>query len=132
MTLNYEKLIAHIFADAKEDLDLARCLLHEGRIRQGMLLAYFALEKALKALVIEATHSAPPKSIELRKLAELAGLLPDQEMVALLGVMDHYGREGQYPELPRQRTELAEALSSLDQVNRLFEQLTSQLISCKA
>lgn len=132
MTLNYEKLITHIFADAKEDLDVARCLLHEGRIRHGMLLAHLAVEKALKALVMQAIHSAPPKVQELGRLAELAGLQLDQGMVDLLSIMDHYGLAGRYLELPSQEIELAEALSDFDKVNELFEQLTSQPISCKA
>jgi len=126
MSIDFEKLTARIFADAREDLDATQSILETGRARQAMLFAHLALEKVLKALVMGAIRSAPPKVHDLKKLAELAGLQPDQGTMDFLGIMNYYGIAGRYLEVPGREIRHAQARSDFDKVKELFEWLTNQ------
>ena len=68
------KQIHHWRSGAAEDWAVAEELIGLDKIRHGLFLAHLALEKALKAHVCRATGELAPRSHNLVRLAEMAGL----------------------------------------------------------
>jgi len=60
------------------DLETAKAMLNSGRYLYVTFMCQQAIEKILKAIIIESKSVAPPFSHNLRRLAEIAGI--DQEM----------------------------------------------------
>ena len=59
---------------SQDDIEAAVVLLEKRKIRQGLFFAHLAVEKALKAHVSKATEAVPPRTHDLLRLAELAGI----------------------------------------------------------
>ncbi|HOV80805.1 MAG TPA: HEPN domain-containing protein [Bacillota bacterium] len=90
---------AEYFAQSEYDLDTAESLYQAGRHIYSIFMCHLAVEKALKALVIEKTGKAPPKThnlIHLMKLGE-AKLSKDQTRfvtrLSLAGIVTRYPEE---------------------------------------
>jgi len=82
---------------AEEEMAAARCLLEGGHWRQALFWAHLAIEKALKALVTSRTKDVPPRTHNLLRLAELAGLAVDQEHEAFLQAFNAFAFAARYP-----------------------------------
>ena len=126
MSIDFESQAVRIFADAKEDMEAAECILELGKPRHAMFFAHLALEKALKALVTRATHSTPPKVHDLRRLAKLAGLRIDQETEEFLGAMNYYQMASRYLEARGHEIQAVTAHRHLQKAKEHFEWLTGQ------
>lgn len=83
---------------AKEDIAAARCLLAGGHVRQALFLAHLAVEKLLRALVTRHTEDVAPRIYNLVRLAELAGLVPDEENGRRLRALNAHALLGRYPD----------------------------------
>ena len=94
MTINVGKLVEFWRGNAEEDIQIARENFANRRYSFAMFLAHLALEKALKALVINETKAIPPRIHNLTSLAEKAKLSLDQETLTFLSAMDHYHMAG--------------------------------------
>lgn len=82
---------------ATDDVQAAQALLTAGKARQAGFFVHLAIEKALKARVVQATGDVPPRTHDLLLLAARAGIaMPDQNR-AYLGRMQMYCLEGRYP-----------------------------------
>lgn len=66
--------IAHWRDGAREEWQVATELLEKGRVRQALFFTHLALEKALKAHVCRHTGDLAPRTHNLVRLAEIAGL----------------------------------------------------------
>jgi len=94
MSVDFEKLTAHIFADAREELDATQSILETGKARQAMLFAHLALEKALEVLVMRVTKETAPKIHNLPELASRTSISFDEEQMKFLAAMNFYQLAG--------------------------------------
>ena len=81
-----------------EDFAAAESLLVKGHLRHSLFFAHLAVEKMLKAHVTRHTGDIPPRTHNLIRLAELAGLRMDPEREQFLRELNVYQLEGRYPE----------------------------------
>lgn len=96
--LDREKHAAFWMAGAEEDLAAAARLLETGHRRHGLFFAHLAVEKALKRLATLRTGEVPPKSHDLLRLAEVAGLVVDEARAVSMARLGRFCLEGRYPE----------------------------------
>jgi HEPN domain-containing protein len=96
--LDREKHAAFWKTGAEEDLGAAARLLETGHRRHGLFFAHLAVEKALKGLATLRTGEVPPKSHDLLRLADVAGLVVDEERAVAMARLGRFCMEGRYPE----------------------------------
>ena len=104
------KQVEYWTTGSEEDLAAAGSLLEKGHLRHGLFFAHWALEKLLKALVVQRTGQIPPKIHNLVRLAQRAGLKPDPQQERFLRRFDVHQMEGRYPD-----SQLADITSGLAQ-----------------
>ncbi|MBE0537429.1 MAG: HEPN domain-containing protein [Phycisphaerae bacterium] len=83
---------------SRYDLDTARAMLASGRYLYVMFCCQQASEKTLKAVIVRKTGALPPRIHNLLRLAEAAGLDPEQETARFLGELSAYYIQTRYPE----------------------------------
>ena len=81
-----------------EDIAAARSLLEKGHVRHALFFSHLAVEKMLKAHVAKVTKDAPPRSHDLLRLADIAGLSLCRERRRFLARIQQYCLEGRYPD----------------------------------
>ena len=96
--VDIDRLVADWRAGADEEWTVANELFAHGRLRQGLFFAHLAVEKALKALVCLRTHDLAPRTHNLVRLSELAGLEPTPEVGAFLADLNRFGVIARYPD----------------------------------
>ncbi len=80
------------------DLTTAEAMLTSGRYLYVLFCSQQAVEKRLKAIIVERTEAFPPRTHDLVKLAQAAGVqLPEQRDV-LLRTLNKYYIGTRYPE----------------------------------
>ena len=123
--LDREKHAAFWKAGAEEDLGAAVRLLETGHRRHGLFFAHLAVEKALKRLATLRTGEVPPKSHDLLRLADVAGLVVDEARAVAMARLGRFCMEGRYPEswAPPPSQELATAV--LEEARELVAWLSS-------
>ena len=99
MALDLAKQIAYWRSGATEALDTADFLLAGGRSNFALFFAHLALEKMLKALVVERSHEMAPKTHDLLLLARRAELALPAELALVLGQFQVYCMAGRYPDV---------------------------------
>lgn len=124
--VDIEKQITFWRESAKEDWDVARQLVENGRTRHGLFFAHLALEKILKALICKHSHDLAPKLHNLSRLSDLAGLMPDNETTEVLAEMNAFQIEGRYPESLTKPPTKEEALSYIARAEEVFQWLMNQ------
>ena len=72
--MDVQKQIDYWRKGSEEDLEVAERLLQMRKLRHGMFFAHLAVEKMLKAHVVNRTKSIPPKIHNLERLGKLSGL----------------------------------------------------------
>ena len=120
------KQIAFWRDSAKEDLDVARQLVDNGRTRHGLFFAHLALEKILKAVVCKHSQDLAPGLHNLSRLAELAALTLDTEKMEILAEMNAFHIEGRYPESLTKPPTKEEALNYMAGAEGVFQWLMNQ------
>jgi len=83
---------------ATYDLDSARAMLQSGRYLYVLFCCQQAIEKMLKAVIVERSKELPPRIHHLARLAETAGLALDDSQTDFLGELTAYYIESRYPE----------------------------------
>ena len=96
--MDIDEQIEYWRTGSAEDLAAAESLLEKGHLRHGLFLAHWALEKIVKAHVVRATRDAPPRIHNLVRLAQAAGLKPNDEQERFLRRFDSYRFEERYPD----------------------------------
>ncbi len=95
--MDIDRQVEYWKTGAEEDLAAAESLLEKGHFRHCLFCAHLALEKMLKALVVRATHDAPPRIHRLPRLAVMAGPKLDGGQMDSLREFGAYQTEGWYP-----------------------------------
>ena len=93
------KQIEYWINGALDNIETAEILIEKGKRLEGLFFCHLALEKALKAHVTKATQTVPPKTHNLQRLAEIAGLELQESDYRFLGEMMEFQVEGRYPEM---------------------------------
>ncbi len=123
--VNAEQHVEYWRNGAVEDLAVAKKLVRDGHGRHGLFFAHLVLEKLLKAHVCRHTKDLAPRTHELNRLAERAGLDVDDSQARLLGRIDDFNIEGRYPEFADPPTR-EEAREIMHQVLEMVQWLTDQ------
>ena len=76
----------------------AESLLEKGHLRHCLFFAHLAIEKMLKAHVTRQTKDVPPRTHNLIRLSEIAGLKLNPEQEQFLRKFGVYQLEGRYPD----------------------------------
>ena len=120
------KQIAFWRDSAKEDWDVARQLLDNGRTRHGLFFAHLAIEKILKAIICKHSQDLAPRLHNLSRLAELADLALDTGKMEVLAEMNAFHIEGRYPESLTKPPTKEEALHYMAGAEGVFQWLMNQ------
>jgi HEPN domain-containing protein len=120
------KQIAFWRDSAKEDWDVARQLVDNGRTRHGLFFAHLALEKILKAIICKHSQDLAPRLHNLSRLAELAALTLDTGKIEVLAEMNAFHIEGRYPESLMKAPSREEALNYMAGAEGVFQWLMNQ------
>ena len=83
---------------ARYDLDTARAMLAAGRWVYVLFCCQQAVEKALKAIIIARTGKLAPRIHSLPRLAELAGMRPDEARMDFMAELSAFYIQSRYPE----------------------------------
>jgi HEPN domain-containing protein len=95
--VDIEKQIEYWVKEADSASDTARILIKKKRYLHGLFFCHLTIEKIIKAHVVKATNQIPPKSHNLFRLLENAGVEVTDENAEFLGVLMRYQLEGRYP-----------------------------------
>lgn len=98
MALDAAKQLNYWLSGAEDALGSAELLITGGRYNFGVFLLHLAIEKMLKALVVQETGDVPPKSHDLLLLADRAKLHPPAHVTLVLGEFQEYCMAGRYPD----------------------------------
>jgi HEPN domain-containing protein len=80
------------------DLETARAMFESGRYLYVLFCCQQSIEKRLKALVSRITNEMPPRTHDLSRLANVAGLHPSQQQDLFLRRLAQYYIESRYPD----------------------------------
>ena len=83
---------------SKYDIDTAKAMLKSGRHLYVLFTCQQAVEKIAKALVVEKTGAFPPKTHDLLRLLDIAGVVASDEQKQFLAKLNYYYLETRYPE----------------------------------
>ena len=119
--------IAHWRDGAREEWQVAAELLEKGRSRHALFFAHLTLEKALKAHMCRHTGDLAPRTHNLVRLADAAGLDVPAETRGLLGEMNEFVLTGRYPDAISSVPALDEARALHRRVGEVFQWLIQRL-----
>lgn len=113
---------------ARYDLDTARAMLNSSRYLYVVCCRQQAVEKAMKAVIVQKTRDFPPRLHNLPRLAEIGGITINQEREAFMGELSGYYIQTRYPE---DIVSLGSALNreTATDVLRRTEEVTQWLLS---
>ncbi|HOX40146.1 MAG TPA: HEPN domain-containing protein [Candidatus Brocadiia bacterium] len=111
---------------AEEDMAAASDLVGRGRFRHGLFFAHLAVEKMLKALATESTGEFPPRTHDLLRLADIAGLDMSDARRKTLARLQRFCLEGRYPDLSQTRISPEDAQAALDEAKEAVSWLMNQ------
>lgn len=80
------------------DLETARAMLDAGRFLYVLFCCQQAIEKALKAIIVERTDEFPPRIHSLPRLAQSCGLDLTAEVEDLFAALSAFYIQTRYPE----------------------------------
>jgi HEPN domain-containing protein len=111
---------------ALEEWEVAGEMLQKGRARHALFFAHLAVEKALKARVCRRTYELAPRTHNLVRLAELAGLELERERLRVLTDLNAYAQAGRYPEGPGPTLDAADARRHISTAREVFQWLMNE------
>jgi len=83
--------------ESKADLESASEYINKDRLLHGLFLCHLAIEKSLKALIVNITNNAAPKTHDILELAQLAKVEFTKEELAYINILIKYKLHGRYP-----------------------------------
>ncbi len=96
--IDIKKHIDYWTQSADADIDTAGILIKKKKYLHGLFFCHLAIEKIIKAHVANVTKQIPPKSHNLFRLLEKAGIEVENEKIEFLGILMKYQLEGRYPD----------------------------------
>jgi HEPN domain-containing protein len=97
--MDFQQQIDYWLESSKEDLDAAVTLFNNHKFRHALFFAHLAVEKILKAHVTKAMADVPPRTHDLLRLVDLAGLTITDLQRTFLARVQRYCTEGRYPNI---------------------------------
>jgi HEPN domain-containing protein len=125
--MDVRRQIEYWLNGSQEDIEAATVLMEKGKTRQGLFFAHLAVEKALKAHVTKATSDVPPRTHDLLRLSDLAGVALTQQQRTFLARLQRYCLEGRYPDLQPAAPGGEQSRADLDEARETRSWLASQL-----
>lgn len=125
--MDVAKQVEYWTTGSEEDYAAAASLLEKGHLRHSLFVAHWALEKMLKALVVQRTGQTPPKIHNLIRLAVLADLQLNQGRDDFLREFGAYQLEGRYPDSQQLCLSAAEVREELNRAQEMLAWLKQQL-----
>lgn len=119
--------IEHWRAGAREEWQVAGELLEKERARHALFFTHLALEKALKAHVCRHTGDLAPRTHNLVRLADAAGLDVPVETRELLGEMNEFVLTGRYPDATSKVPAIDDARAFHRRAAEVFQWLMQRL-----
>ena len=127
LKLDIPKQLAYWRSGAVDNLETAEILIEKGKLMEGLFFCHLTIEKALKAHVTKATSDVPPKTHNLKRLADLAGLTFKESYYEFLATMMEFQIEGRYPEITIKSPSKKVSSSYLKKSKEFVEWLNVQL-----
>jgi len=118
--------VAHWRDGAREEWEVAAVLLQKGRVRHALFFTHLAVEKALKALACRHTRDLAPRTHNLVRLAEAAGLALGHDRLRVLARLNEFCQAGRYPEAPGRLPSVEEAEVRVAEAREVFLWLMSE------
>jgi HEPN domain-containing protein len=118
--------IAYWRDGAREEWQVAEELLDKGHARHALFFTHLAIEKALKALVCRRTKDLAPRTHNLARLAEVAGLSPEAESLRVLTRLNDFSQAGRYPETSGPVVTATEARQHVTDAREVFTWLMNE------
>ena len=125
--VNIRKHIEYWRNGAVDEWETTEGLLGLRKTRQALFFAHLAIEKALKAHICRITDELAPRSHNLVRLAEVAGLDLDDAALDLLADMNAFNLEGRYPDTLGRPPGVDEAQDQLTRAEKVFQWLIVNL-----
>jgi len=125
--MDVQKQIEYWVTSSEEDFAAAKSLLEKGHFRHCLFFAHLAIEKMLRAHVTKKTKDVPPRTHNLVRLAEIAGLKLNPEQARFLTRFGVYQLEARYPDSSEMRLDERAAAEKLLFAQEISEWLKSQL-----
>jgi HEPN domain-containing protein len=125
--VDIKKQISYWRDNALEDLNVARDLVRDAKVRHGLFFAHLAIEKALKAIVCNTTGDIAPRIHNLVRLAELAGIDLAAVQRDLLAEFNAFNLEGRYPNPLAPPVSQQEAMEYFSKAEEILAWLISRL-----
>ncbi len=119
-----DKDILYWVSLSRYDLNTAKAMLASRRYLYVLFTCQQAIEKMLKALVVQNTRSFPPKIHDLVKLLTIAGIEAPEENKEFLGKLNYYYLETRYPAELSEISKLIKRQIALDNFNETRKTLT--------
>jgi HEPN domain-containing protein len=95
---NRNKHVQYWITEACETLPAAFHLMRKNMPLESTFMAHLAVEKSLKALVVQKNNEFPPKTHNLIMLAEKAGLELSEKQLDFLETLNYFQLQSRYPE----------------------------------
>ena len=90
--------MAYWINSADHDLEVAESLFDNGKYDWCLFIAHLVLEKILKGCYVQYNNDFPPRTHDLVKLADMAGLQMGEEMVEFLDAVNTFNISTRYPD----------------------------------
>jgi len=115
---------------AQYDLETAKAMQASGRYLYVLFCCQQAVEKSLKALIVERTGQFPPRIHNLPRLAEAGKLELDESRMDFLAELSTYYVQTRYPEEIRSLTDSL-TREKTEQTLRMSEKMVTWLLSMR-
>ncbi len=112
---------------AYDDLATAELLIEKKRVLHGLFFCYLAIEKAIKAHVVNRSKEVAPKTHNLIYLSDKANLQFDKETEIFLGILMKYQLQGRYPDYNPDLPDLFKVNEYLNKAKTLLKWLEQKL-----
>jgi HEPN domain-containing protein len=115
--------VTHWHDGALEDWQVAADLIEKRRARHALFFMHLAVEKALKAQVCRHTGDLAPRTHNLVRLVEVAGLALSSEHFDLLAETNEFALSGRYPDTTLPMPSLDDAAAHRGKLEEVFQWL---------
>ena len=100
LEFDFQKTVQYWVEGAEYDMGVADAMMEAAKYPYALFMGHLALEKLLKALVVNSTQKHAPPTHSLTLLAGKSGLqIPDETILILAEFMEFHS-EARYPEEP--------------------------------
>ncbi len=116
--MNTKEQINNWQNESKSDLESAFIYINKDRLLHGLFLCHLAIEKSLKALIVNITNNTIPKSHNILELSNLAKVEFTDKELNFIHTLIKYKLHGRYPKGSSE-------MPNIDDSNKLYKQSKS-------